>query len=167
MKIRGSNLTTCFHFCKCFSNRNVSCDVCIWGKKNAATNYESSGNVDELLQWSCCSSVEPLRLYSSWSKIKLVRSKFLEASFLKQVSWSKFLEASWPLVASGWIEPHRFNRAAVRSLKQFFYITRAFWIGIMTNFFVNCAPQKEPFLNEHAYFNQPEVVTFSKSLQVS
>ena len=81
MKIRGSNLTTCFHFCKCFSNRNVSCDVCIRGKRNVDTNSESSGNKDKLLQWSCCSSVEPVRLYSSWSKLKQVRSKFLGASW--------------------------------------------------------------------------------------
>ena len=98
MKIRGTNLTTCFNFCKCFSNRNVSCDVCIRGKKHVYTNSESSGNVDNFFKWSCCSSIEPVRLYSSWCKSKQVRRKFTKAS--------------WPLVASGWIEPHRFNVAA-------------------------------------------------------
>ena len=37
------------------------------------TNSESSGNVDKLLQLSCCSSVEPVKLYSTQSQVSSTR----------------------------------------------------------------------------------------------
>ena len=49
MKIRDKNVTSGFNFCQCFSNRNVPFDVCIRGKNNVDTNFESSGIVDNLL----------------------------------------------------------------------------------------------------------------------
>ena len=49
MKIRGNNLTSCFNFCKCFSNRNVSCDVSHQSKRSWVSKVNEWEIISEIL----------------------------------------------------------------------------------------------------------------------
>ena len=135
MKIRGKNLTSCFNFCKCFSNRNVSCDVCIRGKNNVDTNFESSGIVDNLL-FSLAAA--PLNL---WGSIQA------EAS-LKQVHRSKLTTGCFRLNRASQVQRSCSNRK-----KQIIYITRAFKISIRISLFLNYGPHKSHFSMNTTFFS--------------
>ena len=72
---------------------------------------------------------------------------------------SKKLASNLLQLASAWIEPHRFNGAAARSLKQFIYITRAFRICI--NIFLPLIQtSQETFLFEKHLQKWKQVVRF-------
>jgi len=91
-----------------------------------------AGTVDNL-NFSYCSSVERVRLYSSRSKLTTGCFRLNRASQVQQSCCN-------------------------RKNKQIIYITRAFKICMRISFFSQLWSSQQSFLNEHDLFNQPELV---------